>query len=340
MTTLNSSASRRTLAALATIAAAGIVLTACAADTDAGNGGGTADGDTTTVRMGIQPWIGYGPWYIAEEEGYFDELGIDFEPIALDTDADKTSAFVAGQIDVANLATHTAMMMLENDVDLRVVLVQDYATSADAILGGPDIESIADLEGASVAYEQGATSDLLLHTALAEAGLTLDDITPVPMPASEAGVALIGGSVDAAVTYEPYITTAMGEDPGLTTIYDGSDAPGLISDVLGVSTEFIENHPEAVQALVDAWGRAIDFYSSDPAAGQAIIAAAIGQDAEALAPAFAGVEFFAAEMNASEMPTSYLDEAVPLAEEAATEAGILTQPADVDTLFDTSFVTD
>lgn len=329
----------RAASALTTIVIAGLALTACAGSDDDGSADGGSDGGATTVRMGIQPWIGYGPWYIAEEEGIFAELGIDFEPIVLDTDADKTSAFVSGEIDVANLATHTAMMMLENDVDLRVVLIQDYATAADAILGGPGIDSIADLAGASVAYEQGATSDLLLHTALAEAGLTLDDITPVPMAASEAGVALIGGSVDAAVTYEPYITTAMSEDSSLTTIYDGSDAPGLISDVLGVSTEFIENNPDAVQALVDAWGQAIDFYNADPAAGQAIIADAIGQDASALEPAFAGVEFFDLEMNATEMPTSYLEVAVPLAEEAATEAGILTEPADVDTLFDMQFVT-
>jgi NitT/TauT family transport system substrate-binding protein len=330
--------SARGLAIAATSAAAGLLLAGCSVGSAASPS--TEDGGLVPVSMGIQPWIGYGQWYVAEEQGIFDDLDLEVETVLLNTDADKTSAFASGRINAVNLATHTAMMLREQGVPLKIVAIEDYSTTADAMLAGPDVASVDDLAGKSVAYEQGSTSDLLLQAALEEAGLTIDDITPVPMAASDAGAALISGQVDVAITYEPYITTAMQDDAGLTNIYDGSDAPGLISDVLAVSEELIEDSPETVQALVDAWGKAVDSYNEDPEGAREIIANAVGEDTEALATAFDGVEYFDLARNAEAFTGEYVDSVLPLAESAATTAGLLTKPVDIDALYDSQFVED
>lgn len=316
-----------------TTAAATLLLTGCTSP-------GSGDTSGGEIAVGTQPWIGYGQWYVAEEEGILDELGLTVEQTVLNTDADKTSAFVSGQIDVANMASHTAMLLLEQGVDVKIIMVEDYSTTADAMLAGPEIGSIDDLAGARVAYEQGATSDLLLHAALDEAGLTMGDITPVPMAASEAATALIAGHADVAVTYEPYITTAMQESSNLSLIYDAASQPGLISDVLVASGELVESDPELLQLLVDAWGQAVDRYNEDPHTARAIIAAAVGEDAEALATAFDGVEFFGAAENAEAFSGDYVDTVLPLVMQASIDAGILSGEVDLEALYDSRFATD
>ncbi|MCB0066464.1 MAG: ABC transporter substrate-binding protein, partial [Caldilineaceae bacterium] len=143
----------------------------------------------TTVRIGTQPWIGYGPWWIAQEKGLFEKYGIQAELIDFVTDTEVNAAFASGNMDVANVASHTAIKLFANGVDLSVVLLEDVSTTADAILAPSAIATVADLAGKTVAYEEGSTSDLLLNYALLQNNMSLSDINPAPMPAADAGAA-------------------------------------------------------------------------------------------------------------------------------------------------------
>src|SRR5690606_14791813 len=105
-------------------------------------------------------------------------------------------------------ATNTTINLINAGADVRGFLILDAAYEADAIIAS-GISSIEELAGKSVAFEQGATSDLLINYALREAGMSIADINVVPMGASEAGLAAIAGRVDAAVSYEPYISAAL-----------------------------------------------------------------------------------------------------------------------------------
>jgi NitT/TauT family transport system substrate-binding protein len=168
----------------------------------------------------------------------------------------------------------------------------DLAFEADAILAGQDVSSITDLKGKTVAFESGTTSDLLINYALKENGLTISDIEHVPMGASEAGLALIAGRVDAAVTYEPYASKALSQDDGFKVVYTAAEKPGLISDMLTASSEWIEANPDAVQGLIRAWDDSINFIRENPEEGGALIAKAVGSPMEEFEPAFEGVRLY------------------------------------------------
>lgn len=251
----------------------------------------------TVVRIGTQPWIGYGPWWIAQEQGLFAKHGIEAQLIDFVQDTEVNAAFAAGEMDVANLATHTAIKLFANGVDLRIVLLEDASTEADAIIAGANVPDVAALKGQTVAYEEGATSDLLLNYALQQNGLTLADIQPAPMPAADAGSALIAKQVAAAVTYEPYISAAQAQDPSVQVIYTAAADPGLISDVLAARTGFAQENPQTMQALLQVWDEAVQFLADNPDEGRAIIAAAVESDPEELVSAFDGVQFYTLEQN-------------------------------------------
>src|SRR4051795_5679035 len=152
-----------------------------------------------TVRMGIEPWLGYGPWRIAEAKGIFKKNGLEVKIINFSTDAQINSAFASGKIDGTNVATHTALRFVTQGLPLKAVLLEDVSLKADAILAGPDIKSVKDLKGKKVAYEEGTTSDILLAYALAQNGMSKKDVQPVPIPASDAGSAFLAGRVPVPV---------------------------------------------------------------------------------------------------------------------------------------------
>lgn len=290
----------------------------------------------TTIRMGIEPWIGYGPWYIAQEKGYFKENGITVEIINFATDAQREAAYVGEKTDVSNMPTHTSLLFVQQGVDAKVVLLEDVSMSADAVLARPPITSITQLKGKKVAYEQGTTSDILIHYALAANGMSESDITPVPMAASDAGSALIAGRVDAAVTYEPYISAALHE--GAKSIYAASEDPGLVSDVLVAHTSLISDNPGALVALCAAWGQAVDYYNSNTADAQAIIAKGVGASVSDLATAFKGVQLFDLDQNIQMLTGDFATKIVPDVMNAAVASGFLEQPVDTTGFIDPAFV--
>ncbi|MBI5839454.1 MAG: ABC transporter substrate-binding protein [Chloroflexi bacterium] len=289
------------------------------------------------IRIGTQPWIGYGPWWIAQEKGMFTAHGLDVELVDFVQDTEVNAAFASGEMDAANLATHTAIKLFANGVDLKVVLLEDASYEADAMMAGPDVQSIADLAGKSVAYEEGSTSDLLLNYALSQNGMSLADISPAPMPASDAGSALIAGQVAAAVTYEPYISAALAENSDLHVVYTAGERPGLISDVFVISGKFASENPEAAKELLKVWDEAMAFYKSNPDEAKGIIATAVGSAPEELTTAFDGVQFYDLAENRSQLTGDFAATIEDVAN-VSMSIGLFDSIPDLKALVDASFL--
>lgn len=291
----------------------------------------------TRVRIGTQPWIGYGPWWIAKEKGMFEKYGLEAELVDFIEDKEVNAAFASGEMEAANLATHTAIKLFSAGVDLKLVLLEDVSTSADAILAEESITSITDLQGKQVAYEEGTTSDLLLNYALMQNGLSLSDVTPVPMPASDAGTALLTGNVPVAVTYEPYISEVLAQNSALKPLYLASERPGLISDVLVVNGKWAAANPEAVKALLKVWDEALAFYNTNPDEAKEIIAKAVGSSAADLETAFEGVEFYSLSDNQSALSGEFTATIQDVAE-VSQSIGLFNEIPDLAKLVDASFL--
>ncbi len=312
-------------------------LTACATLPPPPTAQPATQPELTQVRIGTQPWIGYGPWWIAQEQGLFEKHGLQVELVDFVEDKEVNAALASGEMEAANLATHTAVKLYAAGLDIQIVLLEDASYEADAILAGADIKSIKDLAGRTVAYEEGATSDLLLNYALSQNDMTLSDITPINMPASDAGSALIAGRVDAAVTYEPYISAALAGNTDIHVIYTAAERPGLISDVLAVRTDFLKAQPDAVRALLQVWDEALAFYRSNPSEGQAIIARNVGSSPEELVTAFEGVRFYDLAENREQLRGEFL-KTIQDVTEVSIAIGLLDEAPDLNTLIDASFL--
>ncbi len=291
------------------------------------------------IKMGIEPWLGYGQWHIAAKKGLFKEAGLDsVEIVNFTTDADINAALAAGQLQCGNIATHTAMNFIAAGLPLKIVALLDVSKTADAMITDGSVTAVKDLKGKQVAYEEGTTSDILLNYALGQNGMTVADVQKVPMPAADAGSALIAGKVPVAVTYEPYLTLAMQQNPKVKMIYSAGENPGLISDVFVVREEFLKDKPGQIVALLKAWDLALADYRKDTPGGRAIISQAVGAKPEELATAFDGVVYYSLAENKSELNGSFAQKVIPEVHAAARKANILQKDVDLTQAIDGRFV--
>lgn len=245
------------------------------------------------VRIALEPWLGYGLWEVAQKKGFFAKNGLhDVKLLMFTEDKDLDTAFAGGRADVGCVATNTAMSMTTAGIDLKAVLLMDYSNTADAILAPKSITSIKQLKGQSIAYEEGSTSDVLLHYALHSVGMSIKDIKKVPMPADAAGTAMLAGRVKVAVTYEPYISSVLAQHKGYHRLFTAGVDPGLISDVVIVNKEMREKKPGQIVALLKSWQDAYEYYQTNTEDAQAIIAKAVGSNLKDLKSAFAGVKYY------------------------------------------------
>lgn len=290
-------------------------------------------------RMGIQPWLGYGLWHIAAAKGLFRAEGL--QEVEIETfreDRQVTEALAGGRLDGAGVSTHTALVLAAAGVPIRIVALLDVSMTADAIIAGPGIGTVADLRGKPVAYEEGSTSHMLLSYALARNGMSLADIVSVPMPALDAATAVTVDRVPAAVTYEPYLSLAQLVDARVKILYTAAADPGLISDVFVVREAVLQQRPGQVTALLRAWQAAHDDYRKDVSGGRAIIARAVRAMPEQLATAFDGITFYSLPDNRAQLAGAFAQHVIGDVEKAARAAGLLHDDVDPAGLIDARFV--
>ena len=158
---------------------------------------------------------------------------------------------------------------------------------------------IADLKGKSVAVSEGSVSEFYLNVLLGKAGLKESDLKTVNMAAPEAGAAFVAKKVDAAVTWEPWLSRGKKTDFGHLLV-DSSSTPGLITDVITTTKDYVTKHPKETKGVVDAWNEAVAFARANPDEANVIMAKGVGgwlKDPKVFGETLEGIKFYGAEDN-------------------------------------------
>ncbi len=263
---------RRQTLWMLTGAIAGSSLHACAkpAATPSGESNASSGAGSMSIKMGIAPWIGFTPFHIAIEKGFFKALGLDVTVKVFDTNAQTFPAFTAGQVDGFAPVTSEAITLAAKGVDLKIVMVEDNSLGADVLLARNSIKSIKDFKGKRIAVEIGGIGHFFVLQILAEAGLTGNDVTLVNTPPDAAAIAYQTGKIDIAYSYSPFSEKAIAAQADGRVIYSSKQMPTAIVDVYLFSTKFAQANPKAVAAFVEGIFKGVEFLKTDRKEGVAI----------------------------------------------------------------------
>ena len=222
--------------------------------------------------VGHDLWIGYAGVFIAESKGYFKEAGLDVELKRFPGPGDSPPALIAGHLDLVLTTLHNLVLVAGNEpgVSLQLVYLIDSSNGADGIVSKTSINGVADLKGKKVAVTVGEANEFFLITALEKAGLTMTDVQPINVSVDDAGAAFLSGNVDAAVTWEPWLTKAAAG--GGKVLYSSKDLPDLIINAIVSTEKTLKGRPADVRAFVSAVDRGVQFLKANPQDGIEIVA--------------------------------------------------------------------
>ena len=255
--------------------------------------------EAKTLKLAHSTWVGYGPFYIAQEKGFFKEEGVDIELVVMEDTPAKMGALQAGQVDLVASTVDEFPIYMPPGKMLRYILAVDNSKGGDGIVALKDIKTLADLKGKKVAFETGSVSQFFFNAVLKEAGMTESDVEVVNMTATDAGVAFAAQQVDAAVTWEPALSQGANAAHG-HLLLSSADKPGLITDVVAVTPETVAAHKDELKAFVRAWYRALDFIKTNPDEAKQIMATGVGgwlADPKVFDETLQGIEYLDKPMN-------------------------------------------
>lgn len=251
------------------------------------------------LKLAHSTWVGYGPFYIAQEKGFFEEEGVEIELSIMENTPLKMGALMAGRVDIVASTADEFPTYMRDGKPLKYILAVDNSKGGDGVVSNKDIASIADLKGRSVAFEEGSVSQFFINALLRREGLTQDDVKMVNMTATDAGVAFTAGRVDAAVTWEPHLSQGAATDHGKILI-NSAETPGLIVDVVAVLDSTAGEHAEELAGFVRAWQRALDYVETNPDDAYQIMADGVGgwlTDPAEFQAAAGGIEYLTIDRN-------------------------------------------
>lgn len=279
------------------------------------------------LRVGINPWPGYAPLFLAADKGFFAEEGVEVELVELSSLADVRRAFERGQTDgMASSLVEVLDADRNGELAPVIVLAADYSNGADVILAKRSVADITALKGQRIGLEPGSLNRFILARALAHGGLTMDDVEIVSLPQVGLQEAVEAGAVDAVVTYPP-ISTGIEQTGLVARLFSSADIPGEVADVVSFNRETATRRSSDIDAFVRGWGRAVDAMRANPEESYALIGRHIGMNADDLDDAYQGIEVISADRQAE-----FLRSDGPLADGIQTLSAILwPDEAGVDT---------
>ena len=251
-------------------------------------------------KLAHSTWVGYGPLFVARDKGFFKEEGVEVELVNMEDPKLRFAALAGGKIDGLVTTVDTMPLYLKPEGSrYKYLFALDDSKGGDGIVANKDIKTIADLKGKKVAFSEGSVSQFYVNVLLKGAGLSESDIQVVNMSAGDAGSAFVSRNVDAAVTWEPWLTRGKQTEHG-HLLTDSSTTPGLITDIVLAPEGIIAKRGDEIRAIYRGWVRAVEYVKSNPDEANAIMATGVGgwlKDPAVFAETLQGIAYYDQKMN-------------------------------------------
>lgn len=243
-------------------------------------------------------YVGWMPWaYGAEKEivkKWGDKYDMDIEVVQINDYIESINQYTAGEFAACTMTNMDALTIpAAGGVDSTALIVGDFSNGNDGVvLKGKD--KLADIKGQNVNLVELSVSHYLLARGLDTVGLKEKDVKVVNTSDADMVAAYSTPDVTAVVTWNPLLSEILAM-PDSHKVFDSSQIPGEIIDLLVINTEVLEKNPNLGKALVGAWYEIMGLMSAENKEGAAVrewLGKASGTDLKGYEAQLASTEMF------------------------------------------------
>ena len=225
-------------------------------------------------------YVGWMPWGYGAEQKIVDKwakkYGIEIEVVQINDYVESINQYTAGQFDGCVMTNMDALTIpAAGGVDSTALIVGDFSNGNDGVVLKGANKTLKDIKGQQINLVELSVSHYLLARGLETVGLKESDVKVVNT--SDADMVAVYGTKDvtAVTTWNPLLSEILNQ-PNSTKVFDSSQIPGEIMDLMVVNTETLKKNPALGKALVGAWYEIMGVMSaSDKAAAAAKTAMAV-----------------------------------------------------------------
>ncbi|MBM3155802.1 MAG: hypothetical protein FJ004_00775 [Chloroflexi bacterium] len=224
------------------------------------------------LKIAILPYVGYTPFYISQQEGFFAEQGIEAEFVKFPSATQALLPLAQGELDVVLGSINAGLInAVAQNVNLRIVAGSSYVgrdSKHPAIVVRKDLydsgelDTIAELDGRGVATSCTACiNDFALAQVLDSAGLTLDEVTILKLNSQETITAFDNRAIDAAYLSTPAITQVQSMGYAVTLEPISNVIPDFQYVFMMFGPTLNESNPDAGKRFMVAYLKGIKQWS-------------------------------------------------------------------------------
>src|SRR4051794_33097450 len=274
--------------ALTVLAATPVVLAVAGCGGSSGgssSGSSAAAGAPAELRLGYFANVTHAAALIGVQQHFLaDELGsTKLTTQVFNAGPDEVEALFAGGLDAAYIGPSPTVNAYGQSKGDALRIIAGAASGGAELVVRDGINSPADLKGTTLASPQlGNTQDVALRTWLTDQGLKNSvqgggDVTITPTANSDIAGLFDSGNLDGAWVPEPYASSLVLKSGGHVLVDEKDLWPQgqFVTTHLIVRTDFLEKHPDTVDALLRAHVRSVQFAGQDPEAAKKSVNAAL-----------------------------------------------------------------
>ena len=253
----------RKLATIVLIVLAFALLAACApaAPTAAPTPQLVAPTSAVTLRIGVLPITDVVPFYIAEQQGYFKQQGLNVELVPAASAAERDQMMITQQIDGQVNDLVATVLFNAQSPRLKIVRIARIAFPNAPqfwVLVPKDspIKMAQDLKGKEIAISQNSVIEYVTQRLLESEGLSAADIKTTNVPAIPTRLQLLQQGQGAAATLpDPFASLAILQ--GARIVVDDSKRPDISISVISFRSDVVAQRPADVKKFLAAYDLAV-----------------------------------------------------------------------------------
>jgi ABC-type nitrate/sulfonate/bicarbonate transport system substrate-binding protein len=224
------------------------------------------------LKLSVLPFLSHAPFFIAQDEGYFAEQGLQVEFVNIDKTSAAMPALSQGQIDVAagNFDASTLNVIAKGGgiqyvsdkgyLDPNGCAAVTWVVRKDLLDSGK-LNDLKNLKGMKISLTPASSMEYALDMLLKDTGLTSKDVQILDLPLPTRVEGLKNGSIDIALLSDPWIVRAVNNASGVVWHPWQEYLPNLQFSVIMFGPNLLEKNRDVGTRFLEAYLKSVKQYN-------------------------------------------------------------------------------